>query len=167
LTACLTRACRPPALLALVTILAGCGGSGGGKPTQQVIGPGFSFAAPDGWRVVRSRELVSAGSGSDLVQVARFRLLKPYRATLFAKVEKELAVRMAAVAKQTSGRLSGSRVVTTGGVRSHSYEVKTDERIDEYTFVLDGMREYQLLCRRAASEDDKNCRLLVSTFKTT
>jgi hypothetical protein len=164
-TACLPRACRPAALLLLATILAGCGGSGGGKPTQRVSGPGFSFTAPGGWRVVRSHELVSAGSGSDLVQVARFRLLKPYSAALFAKIEKELDVRMAAVAKQTSGRLSGSRVVSASGVRSHSYEVKADNRIDQYTFVLSGMREYQLLCRRSASESDKNCRLLVSAFK--
>jgi hypothetical protein len=130
-----------------------------------VIGPGFSFAAPGGWQVARSGERVSAGSGSDLVQVARFRLLKPYSDALFQKVEKELDVRMAAVAAQTSGRLAGSSVVTAGGVRSHSYSVKAGGRIDEYTFVLSGMREYQLLCRRSASHDDKNCRLLVRTFR--
>jgi hypothetical protein len=164
-TARLSRACCPPALLLAITILAGCGGSGGGKPTQQVIGPGFSFGAPGGWRVVRSGQRVSAGSGSDLVQVARFRLLKPYSDSLFQKVRKELDVRMAAVAEQTSGRLAGSSVVTAAGVRSHSYSVKADGRVDEYTFVLRGMREYQLLCRRSASHDDKNCRLLVRTFR--
>jgi hypothetical protein len=130
-----------------------------------VIGPGFSFAAPGGWRVARSGQRVSAGSGSDLVQVARFKLLKPYSASLFQKVEKELAVRMAAVAVQTSGRLAGSQVVTAGGVRSHSYSVEAGGRIDEYTFVLRRMREYQLLCRRSASHDDRNCRLLVRTFR--
>jgi len=130
-----------------------------------VTGPGFSFEAPRGWRVVQSGQRVSAGSGSSLVQVARFRLLKPYSAALFDRVEKELRVRMAAVATQTSGRLAGSRVVTAGGVRSHSYDVKADGRVDQYTFVLRGMREYQLLCRRSSSDDDTNCRLLLSSFK--
>jgi hypothetical protein len=130
-----------------------------------VIGPGFSFAAPGGWKVVRSGTRVSAGSGQDLVQVATFRLLKPYSDSLFQKVEKELNVRMAQVASQTSGRLAGSDVVTAGGIRSHSYSVKADGRIDEYTFVLRGMREYQLLCRRSASHDDTNCRLLTRTFR--
>ncbi len=97
--------------------------------------------------------------------MATFRLLKPYSDSLFRKVAKELDVRMAAVAAQTSGRLAGSSVVTAGGVRSHSYSVKAGGRIDEYTFVLRGMREYQLLCRRSASHDDGNCRLLVRTFR--
>ncbi len=167
MTACLRRASGPPALLLLGTILAGCGGSGGGKPPQQVAGPGFTFGAPDGWHVVRSGELVSAGSGADLLQVARFRLLKPYSNALFRKVEKELDVRMAAVAKQTSGRLTGSRVVTAGGVRSHSYDVEAEGRVDQYTFVLRGMREFQLLCRRSSSESDDNCRLLVRSFRIT
>jgi hypothetical protein len=151
----------------LVTILTGCGGSGGGKPPQRVAGPGFTFGAPAGWHVVRTGELVSAASGADLLQVARFRLLKPYSDGLFRKVEKELDVRMAAVAKQTSGKVAGSRVVTAGGVRSHSYDVATEGRVDQYTFVLRGMREYQLLCRRSSSESDENCSLLVRTFRIT
>ena len=130
-----------------------------------MIGPGFSFQAPDGWQVVRAGQRVSAGSGSNLVQVARFRLIRPYSAALFAKVEKELDVRMAAVASQTAGRLAGSRVVTASGVRSHSYDVKANGRVDQYTFVLRGMREYQLLCRRASSDDDESCRLLISSFR--
>ena len=130
-----------------------------------MTGPGFSFEAPGGWQVVRSGQRVSAGSGSSLVQVARFRLLKPYSAALFDRVEKELRVRMAAVAAQTSGRLAGSRVVTAGGVRSHSYDVEAGGRVDQYTFVLRGMREYQLLCRRSSSDDDANCRLLLSSFR--
>ncbi len=146
-------------------ILAGCGGSGAGKPPRQVAGPGFSFAAPGGWQVARSGSRVSAGAGAQLVQVATFRLLKPYDASLFAKIEKELDVRMEAVAKQTAGRLAGSSVVTAGGIRSHSYRVETGKRVDEYTFVLRGMHEYQLLCRRSPSDDDKNCHQLITTFR--
>ena len=161
----LARGFPAPALLLALTILAGCGGSGAGKPPRQVAGPGFTFAAPGGWQVARSGARVSAGSGAQLVQVATFRLLKPYDASLFAKVEKELDVRMAAVAQQTAGKLAGSSVVTAGGIRSHSYRVETGKRVDEYTFVLRGMHEYQLLCRRSSSDDDKNCRLLITTFR--
>src|SRR5581483_8717859 len=129
---------RPPrpvagssALLVAVTILAGCGGSGGGKPTQHLAGPGFRFDAPGGWRVTRGQGRVTAGSGAGLVQVATFRLLKPYAQSLFAKVEQELRVRMVAVAGQTGGTLAGSRVVTTAGGRAHSYRVRAGSRIDE------------------------------------
>jgi hypothetical protein len=152
------------ASLLAATILAGCGGSGGGKPPQHVAGPGFSFDAPHGWRVARAEGRVSAGSGSELVQVATFRLLKPYSAGLFGRVSKELEVRMAAVAGQTGGRLAASEEVTAAGIRSHSFRVEAADRVDEYTFVLRGRREYQLLCRRSASHGDDVCRRLVQSF---
>jgi hypothetical protein len=164
-TARLPRAPALAAPLLAATILAGCGGSGGERPAQRVSGPGFSFSAPGGWKVARSGTRVSASAGPELVQVATFRLIRPYSAPLFQKVAKELAVRMTGVAEQTSGKLAGSSVVRAGGVRSHSYRVATDDRIDEYTFVLQGMREYQLLCSRSSSSDDRNCRLLVSSFR--
>lgn len=155
----------PAALLLAATILAGCGGSQGEKAAQRVAGPGFTFSAPGGWAVERHGARVSAGSGPELVQVVAFRLEKPYSAALFRKVATELDVRMAAVAGQTSGKLAGSSVVTAGGVRSHSYRVDAGKRVDQYTFVLRGLREYQLLCRREASHDDASCRLLLRTFR--
>lgn len=150
-------------LLAL-TILAGCGGSGGDKPAQHVAGPGFSFEAPGGWHVATSAGRVSAGSGVELVQVATFRLLKPYSAALFAKVAKELRARMTAVAGQTGGRLAGTQIVTASGIRSHSFRVEAPDHVDEYTFVLQGRREYQLLCRRISAHGDDACRQLLETF---
>jgi len=107
----------------------------------------------------------SASQGDELVQVATFPLLKPYSDALFAKVERELDVRMKEVAKQTGGTVSGSSTVTAGGVRSHSYEVRSGDRIDQYTFVLRNMREYQLLCRRQTSSSDDACRLLITSFR--
>ena len=71
---------------------------------------------------------------------------------------------MTTVAGQTGGRLAGSETVTAGGVRSHSYQVESKDRVDQYTFVLRGKREYQLLCRRAASKGDATCRQLIETF---
>jgi hypothetical protein len=155
---------RSSALLLAALILAGCGGSGGGKPMQHLAGPGFRFDAPGGWQVTRGQGRVTAGSGNDLVQVVTFRLLRPYSQNLFSKVAKELEVRMTTVAGQTGGTLAGSQVVTAGGIRAHSYQVRAGSRIDQYTFVLQGRREYQLLCRRDAKKGDAACRQLLQTF---
>jgi hypothetical protein len=155
---------RSSALLLAAVILAGCGGSGAGKPTQHLAGPGFRFDAPGGWSVTRGQGRVTAGSGQDLVQVVTFHLLKPYSQNLFAKVAKELQVRMTAVAGQTGGTLAGSQVVTTAGTRAHSYQVRAGKRVDDYTFVLRGRREFQLLCRRDSPHGDGVCRQLLQTF---
>ena len=145
-------------------ILAGCGGSGAAQQPQSLDGAGFRFEAPAGWGVDRSHGRVTASHGAELVQVAAFPLLKPYSAALFTRVEKELASRMRQIAQQTGGTVSGATTVTAGGIRAHSYEVKAGGTIDEYTFVLRGMREFQLLCRREASSQDDACRQLLTSF---
>jgi len=109
--------------------------------------------------------MVSASRDGNLVQVATFSLLKPYTVDLFDRVERELRARMRQVAEQTGGRVSGSATVTAGGIRSHSYEVTLDKHVDEYTFVLRGRREYQLLCRRTESFGADACEQLVRTFE--
>ena len=109
--------------------------------------------------------MLSASRGGELVQVATFSLLKPYTADLFAPVEKELRARMRQVAAQSGGTVSGSTTVTAGGIRSHAYEVTVGDHVDEYTFVLRGRREYQLLCRRAKSSGADACKQLVRTFE--
>ena len=129
-----------------------------------MTGPGFQFKAPADWPVARPPGRVAAGTRDELVQVATFDLLKPYSSGLFGKVRKELEQRMTSVAGQTGGRLAGSETVMAGGVRSHSYRVESKDRVDQYTFVLRGRREYQLLCRRAASKGDETCRQLIESF---
>jgi hypothetical protein len=153
-----------PALLVAATIFAGCGGSGAGEPAQTVNGRGFRFDAPAGWTVQRSGRLVSASKDGDLVQVATFSLLKPYNPALFGRVERELHMRMQEIAAQSGGRVSGNSTVTAGGIRSHSYQVVAGDHVDEYTFVLQGKREYQLLCRRATSSGSDACDQLVKSF---
>ena len=71
---------------------------------------------------------------------------------------------MAGVARQTKGRVIGHSVVTVAGIRSHSYDVRVGDHVDEYTFVLRAKREYQLLCRRQESSDSKVCSRLVSSL---
>lgn len=131
---------------------------------QVVAGSGFQFEAPASWPVTHGRGRVVAGSGPELVQVATFTLLRPYSRSLFGRVSNELRTRMAAVAVQTGGRLAGSETVKAGGIPSHSYRVEGKDRVDQYTFVLRGRHEYQLLCRRSASSDDAVCRKLIATF---
>lgn len=149
-------------------ILAGCGGSGAVKPqpeqSQTVGGTGFSFQAPAGWKVERAKSRVSATSGPGLVQVSTFPLLKTYDEKLFGRVAAELRSRMQDIARQTGGKLSSSRTVVADGVLSHAYEVTAGGRVDEYTFVLSGKREFLLLCRRTSSDGVGVCKQLVTSF---
>jgi hypothetical protein len=155
------------ALLLAAAILAGCGGSGAAKQQTQwqtVRGTGFAFRAPAGWKVEHAKNRVSATRGTELAQVATFPLIKPYDDTLFGPVATELHSRMADIARQTGGKLSGQRTVTADGVRSHAYDVKAGAQVDEYTFVFSGMREYLLLCRRKSSDGAGFCTQLVTSF---
>jgi hypothetical protein len=147
------------ALLLALLILAGCGGSPPAQP-QLVRGKGFSFNAPAGWKVTGSR----AQQDSQLVQVATFALLHPYSDALFGRVKQELDSRMQAVAKQAGGSVTDSRTVTVDGRRAHSYQVTAGKDVLEYTFVLRGLREYELLCRRPSSASDDACKLLLTSF---
>jgi len=74
---------------------------------------------------------------------------------------------MQIVATQAKGTISGSSTVTAGGGRAHSYRVQAGDNLLEYTFVLRGMREYELLCRRPSNADDAACKQLLSSFKPT
>jgi hypothetical protein len=146
--------------------LAGCGGSSAAPPShwQTVRGTGFSFEAPAGWKVERLQNRISATHGSELVQVSTFPLAKAYDAKLFAPVAAELQSRMEQIARQTGGKLSVQPTVDADGVRSHAYEVTAAGRVDEYTFVLSGKREYLLLCRRTSSDTPAFCKRLVTSF---
>jgi hypothetical protein len=145
-------------------ILAGCGGSTQKDASQTVRGRDFQFAAPAGWHVSKARTSASATLDSQLVQVTTFPLVKPYDEALFDKVRRELDSRMQAVAAQLHGKVTGSRTVTASGIRSHSYDVAAGGDVVEYTFVLQGRREYQLLCRRPSSASDAPCVQLLGSF---
>lgn len=131
---------------------------------QSVHGAGVRFSAPAGWKVTRTPRTVSASHGSELVQVATFPLVRPYTGSLFDKVTRELDVRMRAVAKQLGGTVSGTKTVTAGGIRSHQYSVAAGGDVVEYTFVLQGKREFELLCRRPSSKGDGTCGDFLRTF---
>jgi len=149
----------------LALILAGCGGSSAPKPQwQRISATAFTFQAPKSWRVARHGTETVAEQGPELVQVASFPLVRRYTSALFTKVETELRARMTAVAKQTGGTLDGHSVVTAAGIRSHMYDVRVGDHVDEYVFVLRDRREFQLLCRRKSSSGTAVCERLVSSF---
>ena len=129
-----------------------------------MAGAGFTFQAPVGWKVDRAKSRVSLTRDSELVQVATFPLTKSYSDKLFGPVATELRSRMQAIARQTAGTLSAGSSVVADGVRSHAYEVTVGSRVDEYTFVFSGKREYLLLCRRTSSAGSDVCRRLVTSF---
>jgi len=131
---------------------------------QAVHGAGVRFDAPVGWKVTTARTSVSATHDSQIVQVTTFPLVKRYDDSLFDKVKSELDLRMRAVAAQLRGPLGSSRTVTTGGIRSHTYDVTAGSDVLEYTFVLQGKREFELLCRRPSSASDDACKQLLATF---
>ena len=154
------------ALVLTVTILTGCGGSSASnEQPQTVTGPGFSFSAPADWQPAVGKRRASASHDDELVQVAAFPLLKPYSDALFDRVDRELRARMRQIAGQTGGMITSSSTVTTGGIRSHSYEVTAGDHVDQYTFALRGMREFQLLCRRASASSDAACAQLITSFR--
>jgi len=122
---------------------------------------------PDGLKVTRSQNGVTAADGGRLVEVSTFPLARAYSAGLFAAVAKELKARMDTLAQQSGGTVTPGKPVTVGGIRSHSYEVESDGMVDDYVFVLRGKREFQLLCRRKASEPGDPCKLLFTSFRVT
>jgi hypothetical protein len=158
------RRCKQ-ALVVAVCILAGCGGSGSGESKfVPVSGSGFRFEAPAGWKVQAIPRGRGASHDSELVQVAAFPLVKAYDPALFHKVATELAVRMQEIAQRTGGTVTQVETVTPAGIRSHSYHVTVGDHVDQYTFVLRGKREYQLLCRRRSSSNDAFCKRLIASF---
>ena len=121
---------------------------------------GVHFRAPADWEVTVANGRTTARDGASFVQVATFPLVHPYTTELFTKVQPELALRMAEVAKQGGGTVRGHSVVVVDGARSHSYEVALGDRTDRYTFYLRGKREFLLVC----SADSAVCDELAASF---
>jgi hypothetical protein len=144
--------------LTLLFILSACGS--GTKThlvsTRVVVGPGFRFSVPAGWKTSRTPRAVTVQGGSSRVSVTTYTLQKPYSPALFAAAAKELdgvAGRLAAAAGTT---LSEQKTVDVAGEKIRAYRFGT-MRIG---FVLRGKREYQLLC----DNPGEACALLFKTF---
>jgi hypothetical protein len=152
--------------LALVLILASCGGSGGStrKPTQEIRGRGFTVEVPAGWTVRRTGSAVGARKGDALVSVTIFPLVKPYDPAKFAAVARELDGVAAKLAAQAGHTLTERTTTTVDGRKVRAYRYN-GVRVG---FVLDGRLEYQLLCLAPDGGDpDGACGELFGSFSMT
>ena len=166
------------AVLALVLLLAGCGGGGGGaKETEaakgiRATGEGFTFTAPENWRMTRESTTVTvrpAGEGPTLASVTALRLQRSYKPSLFGQVAKELDRVTRSLAAKLDGTVIARRTVVIDGNRSRQYDVAYEKEgtglVDRITFVLRGKREFYVLCRWPAQDGEPDaCGLLQSTF---
>jgi hypothetical protein len=161
----LARACLP---LALVFILSACGGSTAAEPpaTKAVTGPGFRFDGPVGWKVSRPGDAVEAVNGSALVSVTTYKLLKPYEPAMFDRVATELDGSVAKLAKQAKGTVVERKTSEVDGRKIREYRYVAKGFATRIGFVFEGRREWQLLCRARAEDDDPDgaCKLLFASF---
>jgi hypothetical protein len=166
------RPCKPAALLVLATLLAGCGSTPSDhEATRAVRGNGYAFVAPESWRVARSGRTVSASEGDKLVSVTVFRLARRYTPSLWAKVVPVLDGVAAQLAQGLGGRVDARETVVLAGRRARRYEIAFSrdgkDLVERIAFVLDGRREYQLLCRFARGDDGaaSTCSAFLASFR--
>ena len=107
-----------------------------------------------------------------LLGVSTYRLLKPYRTALFARTARELDAVAARFARALHGRVAARRTVRVAGQRVRQYDVdygRTTPLVQRTTFVLRGLREYQLTCRFAAADRERPldgaCARFLETFR--
>jgi hypothetical protein len=151
--------------LALLFILAGCGGSTKREPlsSRVVSGPGFTVAVRRGWTVRKTpKSLVAARPGA-LVSVTRYTLLKTYDPAKFEAVSKELDRVAAELAAKGGGRLTERATTDVDGRRVRAYRFEAHGTPTRLGFVLADKQEYQLMC---SGDTGAPCDLLFSTFRT-
>jgi len=151
---------RAKLLLAVVCILAGCGGAGSGT-WQQVQGDGFRYNAPAAWTVSGA---AATNGAVDRVEVLVFRLVRPYDPVRRVAAVRELDRVAGRVAGQLKGVIASRRSLPVVGFDARSYTIRFDDKTEQITFLLQEQREYQLLCRRAAGADDGPCAELLQSF---
>ena len=156
------------ATLALaLLVLAGCGGGAAPPAPESVTGDGYRFAAPAGWRVTHAGRTTSAENGKQLVSVTVFPLARPFRPALWDKAVPELDKVAAQLATQLGGRISSRAGGTLAGRRTRTYDIAFVEGgkavVERIAFILEGRREYQLLCRFVG--DDSACTEFRASFR--
>ena len=145
-------------------ILAGCGGKPQPK-LQTVKGPDFQFQAPVGWHVTQSGSTVSVSSGTNLLRVQTFMLVKPYRHALLHRAVKELDGDVNQLASDLKGKVVGRAILPIAGHDALMSTIAYGKLHQQITFVLDGSREYELICRNDGSTAAATaCAKLASTF---
>ncbi|MBV8257455.1 MAG: hypothetical protein JO073_06505 [Actinobacteria bacterium] len=144
-----------------------CGSSGGSARATKVLeGPGFSFSAPATWSVRRAPGSVAVRRQGATVSAAVYRIGKAYDPSQFALAARELDAVAARAAAVAGGRITQSRTTSVASRKARVYDLATPNRKLHIGFLLDGRREFQLLCEAplAAAFPDAACALLFSSF---
>jgi hypothetical protein len=140
-------------MLAALLALSGCGEEEAGS--RVITGPGYTFLAPGDWELEQKpRTLaVTRVDGVETVAVSSFRLARRFRPALWPAAVRELD----RVAGQLADRLSPAAEISPGrtrivaGRRARVYDIRYEraerQLVERVGFVLDGRREFQLLCR--------------------
>ena len=163
------RPCKPAALIALAALVAGCGSHATAPVLRRATGPSYHFAYPSGWRVTRTaRSVTAAGAGEELVSVTVFRLAKRYQPALWPKVVPVLDGVAAQLSSTLRGHVAAPSTTLVAGRRARSYEIEFrrdgKDLVERIVFLLDGRREYQLLCRFEPGGRPSACSGFLATF---
>ncbi|HLY95112.1 MAG TPA: hypothetical protein VKP14_09720 [Gaiellaceae bacterium] len=135
--------------LALLSILAACGGSGKhAGPARIVVGKGYTYTAP-------------ASSAAASVSVSVFTLRRNYVSAQFDLAAAELDRVAAKLVSDSHGKLTESATTTIAGRKARAYRYSTPKAELRVAFVLAGRHEYELLCKDANAPA---CALLLSSF---
>jgi hypothetical protein len=153
------------AALAVVAALAGCGGRAAATG-QTVVGQGYRFQAPLGWRLRPGAETVAAWSGAvDVVEVTHYPLERAYRPARARAADRELEADVERLAANVRGRVVDRSGVVIGGAATTMYRVVFGQGTTlEIAFFLRGSDEYELSCQRRSSDPDGPCSQLFSSF---
>jgi len=132
-----------------------------------VTGPDFRFEAPAGWKVTRQDGTVTAADGTTLVRVQTFNLLKPYKHALLGRATRELDGDAAKLAAALSAKIAARATLAVAGHDARMYTLAYGKNRQQITFVLDGSREYELICKIDSAKAASACAQLASTFSLT
>lgn len=158
-------------VLAAALLAAGCGSPG--DTSKAVHGAGYSFLVPADWNVKHAAGQVTATPGDassvDMLTVSTFRLERPYRTSLYTRVVPELDSTAAKLAGQLGGQVTGQRTITISARRARQEDIAYThggkQLAQQITFVLEGRREFELLCRREQSSKLHACVGLTTSFR--
>ena len=162
---------KPAVWVAFAALLAGCGTHGAASVLRRATGPSYHFGYPSDWQVRRTaRSVTAAGAGEELVSVTVFRLAKPYRPAIWPKLVPVLDGVAAQVSSSLHGHLASRSTTLVAGRRARSYEIEFrrdgKDVVERIVFLLDGRREYQLLCRfEPGGKRSAACSDFLATFR--
>ncbi len=96
--------------------------------------------------------------------MSAFPLVKAYDPAIFARVAKELDGVARTLAERAGGSITESVTTTVDGRKIRAYRFAAHGVHTRVGFVLQGKREYQLLCEAPSGDPDGACALLFSSF---